>query len=146
MEWTRDSYLLVDDQARVDVDAVHAFLTTSYWAEGVPREVVERSVQGSLCFSLFLGDEQVGFVRAITDSATFAYLCDVYVLPAHRGRGLARWMIASLAEHPRLRSLRRWLLATRDAHGLYEKLGFTPLSAPERFMERLNRDGYRPRS
>lgn len=130
----RDGYLISTD--RIDLDAVHAFLATSYWASGISREVVERSARGSLCFSLFFGDAQVGFARVVTDRATFAYLADVYVLPEHRGRGLSKWLMETITAHPDLQGLRRWLLATRDAHRLYAQFGFTGLKAPERFMER----------
>ena len=137
----RDEYEISTE--RIDLDAVHAFLTNSYWAAGIPREVVERSVRNSLCFSLFRGEAQVGFARVVTDRATFAYLADVYVLPEHRGRGLSKRLIQTILAHPELQDLRRWLLVTRDAHGLYAQFGFTPLNAPERFMQRHDPDIYK---
>lgn len=148
MDWTRDDYRLTDDPARVDVAAVHAFLERSYWAEGIPLDVVRRSVEGSLNLSLWHappgGDaRQVGFARVVTDGATVAYLGDVYVLEEHRGRGLAAWMMETLAAHPRLQGLRRWILLTRDAHGLYARAGWTPLAKPDRWMERWDPDLYR---
>jgi GNAT superfamily N-acetyltransferase len=139
-------YELSTDRARMDLDAIHAFLSRAYWSPGVPREVVERAIAGSLCFGVFLHGEQVAFARVVTDRATFGYLADVYVLEAHRGRGLSRRMMDAVVAHPDLQGLRRLLLATRDAHGLYARYGFRPLAAPERFMEVHTPDVYqRPR-
>lgn len=135
VETTRAGYRISTDSAAMDVDAIHAYLTRSYWAEGIPRETVERSLRGSMCFGLFSDREQVGFARVITDGATFAYLCDVYVLEGHRGRGLSKWLMEVVLAHPDLQGLRRFLLATRDAHELYRRYGFTPMPRPERFME-----------
>jgi GNAT superfamily N-acetyltransferase len=124
------------DPRRLDVALIHGFLTRSYWAHGIPLDVVRRSLEGSLCFGLYEGDRQVGFARVVSDRATFAYLADVFVVESHRGRGLAKVLMEAIFAHPQLLGLRRWLLATRDAHGLYARCGFTPLAAPERFMER----------
>lgn len=135
MEWREGDHTITDDPARVDIDAVHAFLVTAYWSEGIPREIVERSTRHSLCFSLFHGARQVGFARVVTDHATFAWIGDVYVLPESRGQGLAKWLMQVIVEHPTLAGLRRWMLATRDAHGLYRQVGFTPLAHPDRMME-----------
>jgi GNAT superfamily N-acetyltransferase len=131
-------YRLSTDPADVDVDVVHAFLTTSYWAEGVTRDVVGRSIRGSAaCVSAFDSDgNQVGFCRAVSDRATFAYVADVFVLDGHRGRGLASAMVATLLEDPGLQGLRRLILATKDAHGLYERFGFVGFPNPERWMEK----------
>lgn len=137
-------YLLSDDPARLDATAIHAYLTTSYWAAGIPRETVVRSLANSLCLGIYAPNgPQVGLVRVITDSATFAYLCDVYVLAPHRGRGLAKAALARLSTHPRLQNLRRQHLVTQDAHGLYAAFGFTPLTSPDRHMEKRDRDLYR---
>lgn len=134
---------LSTDPADMDVDAIHAYLGgESYWARGIPRETVARSIRNSLCFGVFDGGAQVAFARVVTDRATYAYLCDVYVLPAYRGRGLSRRMMEAVIAHPELQGLRRWGLATRDAHGLYARFGFRPLDRPERFMERTDRDVY----
>jgi GNAT superfamily N-acetyltransferase len=130
-----DPYELTTDTSRFDLDAIHAFLSGTYWAPGIPRSVVERAMANSLCFGLLHSGQQVGFARVITDRATFAYLADVYVLPEHRGRGLSRAMMDRICEHPELQGLRRMLLATRDAHGLYRRYGFQPLASPENFME-----------
>lgn len=145
VEWTREGYRISTDPAQLDLDVVHGFLATSYWAAGIPRDVVARSIEASVPFGLYRGDEQVGFARVVTDRATFAYLCDVFVVEAHRGRGLGRWLVATVLAHPDLRALRRWMLATWDAHGLYAGHGFTPLAKPETFMERYDPDVYRRR-
>jgi GNAT superfamily N-acetyltransferase len=128
-------YVASSDRARIDVAAVHAFLASSYWAEGIPIEVVRRSIEHSLCFGVYHGERQVGFARAITDRATYAYLADVYVLDAHRGRGLARLLMECVMAHPALQGLRRFSLVTRDAHGLYERFGFAPVEDTGWHME-----------
>jgi GNAT superfamily N-acetyltransferase len=123
------------DKTRFDIEAIHGFLTQSYWSPGVPRPVVERAIANSLCFGLLFEGQQIGFARVITDKATFAYLADVYVLPGHRGKGLSLRLIEQVIQHPDLQGLRRMMLATLDAHSLYEKFGFKALAAPERTME-----------
>ena len=128
------------DARRLDVDAIHAFLTTTYWSPGISRDVVARAIAGSVCIGAFDGEAQVGFARLVTDRATFAYLADVYVLEPYRGGGLARRMLDALFDHVQVQGLRRMMLATRDAHELYAKYGFIPLGAPDRFME-LHRPG-----
>lgn len=138
------AYRLSDDRADMQPAAIHAYLTRSYWAEGIPLEVVERSIAGSLCVGAFAGPDQVGFARVVTDRATFAYLADVYVLEAHRGQGLAKRMVKHLQAHPELQGLRNWMLITRDAQGLYAALGWTPIMEPARFMQRRFPDVYRP--
>ena len=136
IEAQRSGYIISTDKARLDVAAIHAYLTRSYWSPGIPKAVVEKAIAGSLCFGLFSEQgNQVGFARAITDGASFAYLADVYVLEEHRGKGLGKWMVETILAHPSLQGLRRILLATRDAHGLYEQYGFKPLAKPESFME-----------
>jgi GNAT superfamily N-acetyltransferase len=123
------------DRARMDVEVIHRYLAEeSYWANGIPRELVERAIAHSLCFGAFDGEAQVGFARVITDYATFGYVADVFVLPSHRGHGIAKELMRAVREHPELQSLRRWHLVTRDAHGLYAQFGFAPLDAPERHM------------
>ncbi|HWZ95246.1 MAG TPA: GNAT family N-acetyltransferase [Opitutaceae bacterium] len=135
-ELQHNGYLVSDDPARLDVDAIHAFLTTSYWAEGIPRERVERSLKNSLCFGAYSGAKQVGLARVISDFATFAWLADVYVLDAHRGHGLSKALMRAVVSHPRLQGLRRFQLVTRDAHNLYAQFGFIPLAHPGRHMEK----------
>ena len=141
----RDGFRISDDPAAVDVDAVHAFLTEAYWSRGISRELVARAIAGSLPFSLFHGDQQVGFARVITDRATYGYLADVYVLEAFRGHGLGRWLIDTVLAHPDLQGLRRFGLVTRDAHALYRGVGFTALAAPDRHMEIVRPNPYLPR-
>lgn len=121
---------------------IHSFLSQSYWAKGIPRETVARSLRGSLCFALLSGQTQIGFARVISDFATIAYVGDVFVLPDYRGRGLSKWLMRCVTQHPDLQGLRRWILATADAHSLYEKFGFTALTKPDVFMERHTPDVY----
>jgi GNAT superfamily N-acetyltransferase len=135
-------FLVSDDRARLDLGVIHGFLRTAYWSTGVPAEVVKRAIEGSLCFGLFEHDRQVGFARAITDRATYAYLADVFVLASHRGRGLGRWLVESLMAHPDLQGLRRFSLVTRDAHELYRPFGFEALAHPDRYLERFAPDVY----
>ncbi|MBC3788020.1 GNAT family N-acetyltransferase [Spirosoma utsteinense] len=130
-------YTIDTDKTRLDVPLIQQFLSQeSYWAQNVPLDVVERSIANSLCFGVYQGDNQVGFARVITDQATFAYLSDVFILPEHRGRGLSKQLIETISNWPSLQGLRRWVLATRDAHTLYEQFGFTALDKPEIFMQR----------
>jgi len=137
------AYRLSFEQADQQIDLIHAFLSGSYWAKGIPRHIVEAAVANSFCVGMFDADnEQVAFARVITDKATFAYLADVFVLPAHRGQGLARQMLEALQAHPELQGLRRWLLFTRDMQPLYGKLGWTAIPHPERCMERHEVDLY----
>jgi GNAT superfamily N-acetyltransferase len=142
MEWHRGGFTVSTDKARLDREAIHAFLKTSYWARGLPRSILDRAIENSLCFGLYDGESLVGFTRVVSDLATFGYLCDVFVLESHRGRGLAAWFMEVVMSHPDLQGFRRWMLATRDAHGLYRKVGFTALSKPERLMEKLLADPY----
>ncbi len=133
------------DPARLDRTLIHRHLSEeTYWARGVPREVVERAIEHSICFGAYRDGAQVGFARVVTDRATFAYLADVFVLPEHRGGGCAQQMMEVILAHPQLQGLRRFALATRDAHALYARYGFTPLAKPETFMERYRPDVYIP--
>jgi|SRR6185437_11804324 len=141
---TVGAYTISDEPARLDVHAMHAYLRRAYWCEQIPLEVLERAVRGSLCIGAYDAQgAQVGLVRFISDYATFCYVCDVYVLEEHRGQGLSKAMFALGVDHPRLQGLRRWSLATADAHGLYKKFGFTPPLRPERYMERLDPEVYK---
>jgi GNAT superfamily N-acetyltransferase len=154
IEHRHGAYLISDDPARLDATAIHAYLTRAYWSENIPLEVVQRSLHGSLCIGAYqlgglssgakaLEDTQVGLVRIISDHATFAYLCDVYVLEEHRGHGLAKAMLAFTLRHPRLQGLRSWSLRTRDAQGLYAPFGFKPIDHPESCMVLRFPDIYR---
>jgi GNAT superfamily N-acetyltransferase len=142
MEWRRNEYVISDDPARLDVGVIHRYLSEdSYWARGRSREVVERSIDHSLCVGLYKpGEELAGFGRAVTDRATFAWLADVFVLEGHRGRGLGTWLVETLLAHPELRAVYRFTLATADAHQLYLRFGFHPVAGHARNME-LMRDG-----
>ena len=131
------------DRSRLDIALIHDFLRSSYWAKDIPRAVVERCIQHSLCFGAFLDGRQVGFARVITDFATIAHVADVFVVPEHRGRGISKLLMRAIIEHPELQRLRRILLATRDAHGLYAQFGFQPLTHPEHFMTVHKPDAYR---
>jgi GNAT superfamily N-acetyltransferase len=142
--WTRDGYTIDTDPTRLDRDTLHAWLSRSYWAEAMPRDTFERSLEHALNFGLYAPDgATAGFARVVTDRATVAYLGDVFVLESQRGRGLSKWLMACITSHPDLQGLRRWILLTRDAHGLYARYGFTALAKPERWMERWDPDVYR---
>jgi GNAT superfamily N-acetyltransferase len=134
--WRRGEYLISTDASLLDLEVIHDFLSSSYWAAGVPESVMERSIENSLCFGVYRGEEQAGFARVVTDRATFAYLADVFVLEEHRGRGIGKWLVEVVISHPDLQGLRRWMLATRDAHDLYRRYAFTELARPGIFMER----------
>jgi len=135
--WERGDYLISTDRSRLDVEAIHDFISNrSYWGQGRTLEVVERSLDNSLNFGLYNNTKQVGFARVVTDYATFAWIADVFVLPEHRGRGLSKWLMEVMLSHERLQGFRRWVLATKDAHSLYERFGFIALHRPERWMER----------
>jgi len=145
-ERRQDGFTVSTDPALLDLDAVHEALAGAYWSQGIPRQTLERALGGSLCFGLYAREQngrQVGLARVITDAATFAYLCDVYVLPELRGRGLGKFLLRSVMEHPDLQGLRRFHLVTRDAHGLYQQAGFTALASPDRHMEIVRPDVYR---
>lgn len=141
------------DPTLLDLDAIHAFLSTCYWSPGIARQRVERAIQNSMCFGVYDTDQpraadpskpsQVGFARVITDCATYAYLCDVFILESHRGRGASKLLMRTIIEHPELQGLRRFCLMTRDAHGLYAQFGFGPTPDPTRYMERLDRESYK---
>ena len=142
-QWKHGEYTIDTDPSRIDLDLVHGFLTEAYWSAGIPRETVRRSIENSLVFGVYRGDRQVGFARVITDQATFAYVGDVFILPEERGRGLATWLMETVVGHPELQGLRRWVLLTRDAHGLYRRVGFGEPADPGRYMERIDPDVYR---
>lgn len=136
-EWKKGDYVISSDDARIDLPFVFNFLSqVSYWAQGRSLDVVQKSLENSLNFGVFLGDQQVGFARVVSDYSTFAWLADVFIVPDHRGKGLGKWLIEVITTHPDLQNLRRWLLATRDAHELYSQFGFERLREPERWMER----------
>jgi GNAT superfamily N-acetyltransferase len=136
-ESRRDSFLISTDPARLQLEAICEFLARSYWANNRPKEVIARSIINSLCFGVYDGEEQVGFARVITDYATYAWLCDVFIHENYRGRGLGKWLMACVLAHPDLQSPKRWALATQDAHGFYRQFGFSAIQHPEKLMERV---------
>lgn len=143
MKYRKGEYEIDTDKRRLDLAGIHTFLSNeSYWAKNRTLEQTLTAVENSSCFGVYHGRKQVGFARVITDRATFAYVGDVYVLEGHRGRGLSKWLMQTIVEQPDMQSLRRWLLATRDAHGLYEQYGFTSLVHPERWMEKTAPNAY----
>ncbi len=136
VEYHREGYTISTDKSRLNVDVIHHFLSTeSYWAKGVPIEIVRKGIENSLCYGVYHGDEQVGFGRIVTDYATFAYLADIFILSTERGKGLGKWLVGSMVQHPELQKLRMWTLMTTEAHGLYAQFGFQQLSHPEKQME-----------
>jgi GNAT superfamily N-acetyltransferase len=136
MEWRQENFIISTDKNKLDVPYIHQFLSNeSYWAEGIPFDIVKKSIENSLCLGIYDGKKQIGFARIITDEATFGYLADVFVDTAYRGRGLSKWLMQIITNLPFMPLLRRFMLATKDAHKLYEQFGFTPLTLPERFMQ-----------
>ena len=142
-EWQMGKFVVSTDPKRLDLDVIYGYLTRSYWCEGIPKSVVQRSIGGALCFGVYDGAAQIGFARVITDFATYAYLADVFVLESHRGQGLSKWLMECILAHPELQNLRRWSLVTRDAHGLYERYGFVQPPKPERYMEKVDAEIYK---
>lgn len=139
----KDQFLISTDKRKLDIDSIHEFLSTkAYWCLNIPKETVRKSIENSLCFGLYDGEKQVGFARVISDFATIAYLGDVYVLEQYRGHGLSKWLMETVMSHPQLQGLRRWILLTGDAHGLYRKFGWTDIADPTLWMELHNRNVY----
>ncbi len=138
MNWTRDTYSISDEPERLQLEVIVDYLARAYWSNQRPRAVIEKSLRHSLCFSVYENETQIGFARVVTDHATFAYLADVFILESHQGNGLGKWLVQSILEHPDLQGLRRWILATRDAHGLYAQYGFTTLENPDRYMTKFD--------
>ena len=140
---TKGEYSISTDPSRLDVNVIHNYLANdSYWAQNIPLDVVKKMIEGSLCFGVFKGDEQIGFARMITDKAVFAYLADVFILPEFRGQGLSKWLMETMLKHPDLQGLRRILLVTADAHKLYSQYGFETITSPEKYMSIHNPDIY----
>jgi N-acetylglutamate synthase-like GNAT family acetyltransferase len=137
-----EGYAISCDPSQLDLDIIHGFISQSYWAKSIPRPLLERSIQNSFCWGVYHEGKQVGFARVITDKATFAYLCDVFILSGHRGHGLSKALVAAIVAHSDLQGLRRWMLVTIDAHGLYEQFGFKTVGQPERHMEILRQGMY----
>ncbi len=131
---TENNFIISTDKRKIDIEYVHAFLSNSYWSPGVPMKTVKKAMQGSLCFGVYDKDKQIGYARMVTDTATFAYLADVFIDESYRGKGLGKWLVKIILAHPDLQGLRRIILATRDAHLLYAQFGFVPFATPERWM------------
>lgn len=139
-ELRKDQYLISTDKTLLKKALIHEFLTESYWAKGISQNVVEKTIENSLCFGVYKNIEQVGYARVITDYTTFGYIADVFIVESHRKKGLSKWLMRAILDHPDLQGFRRWMLATKDAHSLYEKFGFTALKNPGQFMELHNND------
>lgn len=140
----RNRFSISTDKSKLDLDVIHNFLSSnSYWAENIPLSVVQKCIENSFCFGVYEGEKQVGFARVITDYSTFAYFSDVFILEEYRGLGLGMWLIETMMSHPELQGLRRWMLATKDAHWLYRQFGFEELKTPEWFMEICNPNIYK---
>ena len=146
-DFENQGYLISTDNAKLDIGVIHHYLSVeSYWAQNIPLEVVQRSIDNSLCFGVYHQNKQIGFARLITDKATFAYLADVFIIESHRGKGLSKWLVLTIHTYPEVQGLRRWLLGTKDAHGLYAQFGWKPLpeELAHRFMQFHNPDVYKP--
>lgn len=141
-EYKKDQYTVSTDPARLNLAVIHGYLKRSYWSKNIPCEIVEKCVRNSFCFGVYDGDTQIGFARVVTDFAAIAYLADVFILETHQGKGLGKWLVECIVNHPKLRGLRKWVLVTKDAHGLYEKFGFRPLKDPGTYMEIKAIDAY----
>jgi GNAT superfamily N-acetyltransferase len=138
-EATKNEFIISTNKTKLDIVLVHNYLCNeSYWAKNIPIDIVKKSIEGSVCFGLYHPGEQIGFARVVTDHATFGYLADVFIIEKYRGKGLSKWLMETIMNHPDLQGFRRWMLGTRDAHSLYAKFGFRPLDNPERIM------GFRP--
>lgn len=144
MLWAKEDYTIDTSIEMLDIDTIHHYLSKeAYWCLGIPRETIETAINNSICFGVYFNNEQVGFARMISDKATFAYLADVFILSEHQGKGLSKWMMECIQDHPELQGLRRVMLATSDAHGLYKQYGFSELEKPALFLEINNKDIYR---
>ena len=143
MEFVREGFIISTEREKLDIDLIHSFLNRTYWAEGIYKETIRKSIDGSLCFGVFENNKQIGFARMITDKATFAYLADVFIIEDYRGRGLSKWLMEIIMSHPELQGLRRMVLVTKDAHGLYKQFGFVPLINVDRWMQKLDNDVYK---
>jgi GNAT superfamily N-acetyltransferase len=138
MDWTKDTFTISDEPQRLQLEVIVDSLARAYWSNQRPRAVVEKSLKHSLCFGVYENQTQIGFARVVSDHATFAYLADVFILESHQGHGLGKWLVQTILEHPELKGLRRWILATRDAHGLYAQFGFYALENPDRYMTKFD--------
>jgi GNAT superfamily N-acetyltransferase len=137
------NYIISSNKTKIDIEFVHNYLSNeSYWSKNIPLDIVKTAIENSICFSLFYKETQIGFARVITDKATFGYLADVFILEPHRGKGLSKWLMQTILEHVELQGFRSWMLATKDAHGLYEKFGFKLTNDTTRIMRKQGIEGY----
>ncbi len=137
-EFRKDNFLISTSRQKLKFYDIHRFLTNSYWSKGITIDKVKKTIDNSLCFGVYDGLKQIGFARVVTDYTLFGYLADVFIIEEYRGKGLSKWLMECIVKHPDIKELRAWMLATKDAHGLYEKFGFKPLDEPERFMRKRN--------
>ena len=143
MSIVKDDFTISTDKTSLDIPFIHQYLTRSYWAEGIPEKTVKKAIEGAVCFGMYHAGKQIGFARLITDSATFAYLADVFIDESYRGRGLSKWLMDVIMKHESVQGLRRFMLATRDAHGLYSQFGFSALTNTDRWMHIHDPDVYK---
>ena len=147
MIWQKGSFIITTEKNKMDVEYIHHFLSIdSYWAQNIPIEIVQKSINGSLCFGIFENEKQIGFARVVTDNATFGYLADVFIDEMYRGCGLSKWLMEIIMNHPELQGFRTWILGTKDAHGLYAQFGFKQLDEPDRMMRKSNPDVYKKKT
>lgn len=147
MEWRKNEFNITTDNHQLDIDYIHHYISEkSYWAENIPIGIVKKSIEGAMCFGVYDNGKQIGFARVITDKATYGYLADVFIDENYRGKGLGIWLMETIMSHPELQGFRNWMLATRDAHGLYAKFGFRPLEFPERIMRKNDPDVYKTKA
>lgn len=140
----RDEFSISNDKAKLDIDAIHEFLSTkAYWSLNIPKEKVQTAIQNSLCFGVYHNEKQIGFARVVSDFSAIAYLGDVFILEEYRGKGLSKWLIENIMKHPNLQGLRRWILLTADAHELYRKFGWTDIEDPTKWMNVHDKDVYK---
>ena len=137
-----NNYSISDEKSLLQIEVIHNYLKDAYWCEGIPKVIIERSIEGSICFGIYQNNNQIGFARVISDKATFAYLADVFILEQHRRQGLSKRFMKFILAHPDLQEIRGWMLGTKDAHGLYEQFGFTELPEPKRFMRKGIKSNY----
>ncbi|PKL83107.1 MAG: GNAT family N-acetyltransferase [Ignavibacteriae bacterium HGW-Ignavibacteriae-3] len=137
-EFKKGKYLISSDKRKLQIKTIHNFLTNAYWSKGIMIERVRKAIEGSLCFGVYHEKEQVGFVRVVTDYANFGYIADVFIIENYRGKGLSVWLLKCILNLPELKDIKSWMLATKDAHGLYSKFGFEQLKKPQKFMQKIN--------
>ncbi len=137
-EFKKGKYFISTDKRKLNLKTIHGFLSNAYWSKGIEIERVQKAIRGSICFGVYHKKEQIGFARVVTDCINFGYLADVFIVESYRGQGLSKWLIKCILEHPKLRDMKAWMLATSDAHGLYSQFGFKPLEEPHKYMRRVN--------